>query len=220
MQLEGEDFVVAAPGPAVRQIGDDRGHAILRDGLIIDDEVVENRHERDVDRIGRAFMDRGAAGTVPMIDPEYAALLFARERTGRGRQQTNHGDSKRSHAAHGSLPPAFRPHDGPLMAKDSMAGNAGNRHAMRACCHFGLICGSAVRQSGSTNIKRIACGCRHPSVRLFVGRCPLHRSPAGTAAVPTRPTAPSARWRRSSCCGPGVWPRRAPDRRRPPAWPR
>jgi len=48
----------------------------LRDLLIEDDEIVVDWHEGDVERVGCAFMDRGAARTVPMIDPQNAALLW------------------------------------------------------------------------------------------------------------------------------------------------
>ena len=80
LQLEGELLVVAAPGPAFRQIGNDQLHAVLRNVLLEDDEIVENRHERNVDRVGRAFMDRGAARAVAVIDPEDPALLRLRRR--------------------------------------------------------------------------------------------------------------------------------------------
>ena len=74
-QLEGQLLVVAAPGPALREIGDDRIHAVLRHVLLEHDEIVENRHEGNVDRIGRALVDRGAARAVAVIHPEDAALF-------------------------------------------------------------------------------------------------------------------------------------------------
>src|SRR4051794_30678639 len=41
-QWEGQFLAVLAPGPARRQIGDDRLRAVLRDMLIVYDEVVED----------------------------------------------------------------------------------------------------------------------------------------------------------------------------------
>ena len=108
-QLEGQRLVVGAPRPAGREIRADRLQAVLRDVLVVDDEVVEHRHERDIDRVGRAFMDRSAARTVSMIDPQDAALF----RLGRAcdRQSHHQGqryDSKRPHAPHSNLPGFFR----------------------------------------------------------------------------------------------------------------
>src|ERR1700730_7698497 len=106
-QLEGQGLVVFTPGPALGEVRHDRLDAVLRDALIVDNEVVVDRHEGDVDRIGRALVDRGAARTVPMINAQDAALFrLGRERHIRGRQQTQTG-RKRTHAPHVSLPRKF-----------------------------------------------------------------------------------------------------------------
>ena len=104
-QFERQRLLVAAPGPALRQIRDDRIQAVLRDILLVDDEIVEHRHERHVDRVGCSLMDRGAAGAVAVINPENAAVLrFGRERNRRGRQRRQHRCGQRLHNPHASLP--------------------------------------------------------------------------------------------------------------------
>src|SRR6202022_1233828 len=105
-QLEIERLAVAAPGPALGEIRDDRIHAVLRHVLLVDDEIVEDGHEGNVGRIGRLLVDRGAARGVTMIHSQDTALL----RLGRGcntgkRQQRQHGGRNRWHAPHASLPP-------------------------------------------------------------------------------------------------------------------
>ena len=78
-KLEAELLLVIAPGPALGEIRDDRLHGVLRHVLLVDDEVVEDRHEGNVDRIGRLLMDRGAGRTVAVIDLQDAALSWVRQ---------------------------------------------------------------------------------------------------------------------------------------------
>ena len=74
-QLEGQFLVVFAPGPAGRQLGHDRVHAVLRLMLVVDDEVVEHTHRRSVHRKRRLFEDRHARRCFAMIKFENAAVL-------------------------------------------------------------------------------------------------------------------------------------------------
>jgi hypothetical protein len=93
-KLEGQGLVVGAPGPALGEVRDDRFDAVLGDVLIIDDEVVVDRHEGDVDRIGRAFVDRGTTGAVAVIELENAALFglgSQRGHVGCRKQRQRHG---------------------------------------------------------------------------------------------------------------------------------
>src|SRR2546425_5424478 len=106
-QLEAERLVVAAPGPTLGEIRNDRLQTVLRHVLLVNDEIVENRHEGNVDRIGRLLVDGGAGRAVPMIDPQDAALLLSRERNIRGRQQRQNRGGKRLQAPHISLPPSI-----------------------------------------------------------------------------------------------------------------
>ena len=125
-QLESQRLLVGAPRPAFREFGADDVQAVLRDVLVIDDQVVENGHEGDVDRIGRALMDRRAAGAVAVIDPEDTALLrLARDRCAAQQQQARHRGSKRAPASHVS-PCTVRP------LLNSCAGVA--RSTPAACC--------------------------------------------------------------------------------------
>src|SRR6266576_1435347 len=107
-QLEIEYLFVIAPGPALREIRDDRFQAVLRNVLLVDDQVVEDGHEGNVDRIGRLLMDRGAGRTVPVIDPQDAALLLLAglRKTGNHQQRQCRGGT-RLHAPHASLPRYF-----------------------------------------------------------------------------------------------------------------
>ena len=72
-QLEGQRLLVVAPGPALGKLGADIVHAVLGDVLVVDDEIVEDRHEGDVERIARAFMDRCAAGAVAVVHAQDTA---------------------------------------------------------------------------------------------------------------------------------------------------
>src|SRR4051794_21726905 len=100
-KLERQDLVIAAPRPALRQFRNDRFDAVLRHVLIENNEIAVDRHERHVDGIGRAFVDRGAARTVPMIHSEDAALFrLARERNIVSRKRKQRRDGKRLHAPH------------------------------------------------------------------------------------------------------------------------
>jgi hypothetical protein len=59
-QWEGQLRPVLVPRPAGRQIGHDRGEAVLCDLLVEDDEVVEHAHHRDADGDRRFLVDRHA----------------------------------------------------------------------------------------------------------------------------------------------------------------
>ncbi len=101
-KLEGERLVVAAPGPAFRQLGADGVDAVLRDVLIENDQIVIDRHEGNVERIGRALMDRGAARAVAVIHSQDAARFWPfGERYIVSRKPTQRCDGKRFHAPHG-----------------------------------------------------------------------------------------------------------------------
>ena len=103
-QLEGQGLAVSAPGPALGELRPQCIEAVLRNVLVEDDEVVEDGHEGNVDRISRSLMDRGAARAVAVIDPQNAALLgFARERRIRNRQHSQCRHGKRLHAPHDPL---------------------------------------------------------------------------------------------------------------------
>src|SRR5712675_308414 len=107
-QLEIEDLFVIAPSPALREVRNDGFQAVLRHVLLVNDEVVEDRHEGNVDRIGRLLMDGGAGRAVPVIDPQDAALLLlAGLRKTAKYQQRRHRGGTRLHAPHASLPQDF-----------------------------------------------------------------------------------------------------------------
>jgi hypothetical protein len=74
-ELEGQCFLVVGPHPAFRKLGTDVVQAVLGDVLVVDDEVVEDRHEGNVERIGRAFVDRSTAGAVAVIHLQDTARL-------------------------------------------------------------------------------------------------------------------------------------------------
>src|SRR6516162_9083688 len=101
MQLERERKVVAAPGPTVGKLGHDGAQTVLRLVLIIDDQVVENRHRRHVHRERRFFVDREARRRLAMMDVQDAAVFRlgrlcgeSRETSERSRRQ---GDEFCSH---------------------------------------------------------------------------------------------------------------------------
>ena len=93
----------------VGKVRDDRLDAVLGDVLIIDDEVVVYRHEGDVDRIGRALMDGGAARAVAVVEFENTARFGLCRQRGdiRSRQQRQRHGRKRAHAPHVPLPRCF-----------------------------------------------------------------------------------------------------------------
>jgi len=75
-QFEGQPGSFLVPRPALGQIGDDRIEAVLRHVLVVEHEVVEHRHHRDHDRVGRLFVDRHAGRGVAVIDPQNTAGLL------------------------------------------------------------------------------------------------------------------------------------------------
>src|SRR6516162_10138740 len=78
MQPECQFGAILVPRPIGSQIRDDRVEAVLRHVLLVQDEIVEDAHHRDLGRIGRLFEDRHAGRTVPVVDFQYAARLLAR----------------------------------------------------------------------------------------------------------------------------------------------
>src|SRR5262249_43946027 len=92
-QLERQRGLVLAPRPAACQIRHDRLEAVLRDILFVQDEIVEDSHERGHRRVRRLFENRGAWRTIPMIDLEYAAVLGL---AGAGRREGNCGNQQRA----------------------------------------------------------------------------------------------------------------------------
>src|SRR5262249_22415260 len=75
MQPERQRKVVATHAPAVRQVGNDRAHRILRLVLIVYDKVVVEAHRGGVYREGRLLMDRERGRRLAMIDSQDSAML-------------------------------------------------------------------------------------------------------------------------------------------------
>ena len=67
-ELKGQILAVLAPLPALGEVGSNRTHAVLRDVLIVDDQIVHHAHHRHDDRVGRLLMDRHAGRAVPVLD--------------------------------------------------------------------------------------------------------------------------------------------------------
>src|SRR6185312_1306552 len=76
--------ILLVPRPARRQLRPDRLQAVLRDMLVVDDEIVEDRHEGHVGGISCLLMDGGAAGILTVIELQDAAMLGLRRRSGSG----------------------------------------------------------------------------------------------------------------------------------------
>jgi len=73
---------VLVPRPIGGQIRDDRSQAVLRHVLLIEDEIVEDAHHRDLGRVGRLFEDRHAGRAVSMVDLENSARFLRQRRPG------------------------------------------------------------------------------------------------------------------------------------------
>ncbi|MGY4432580.1 hypothetical protein ACVWWO_005057 [Bradyrhizobium sp. F1.13.1] len=86
-QFEGQLLVVAAPGPALGQLWPQGIRAILRNVLVVDDEIVEHSHEGHVDRICRALQDGRIGRAVAVIHPQDPALLWFAGRCDRRKRQ-------------------------------------------------------------------------------------------------------------------------------------
>ena len=78
VQFESQAVALLAPRPAVGEFGADRLEAVLGDVLVVDDEVVEDPHHRDLGRIGPLLMDRHAGGAVAVVDAQDAARFLGR----------------------------------------------------------------------------------------------------------------------------------------------
>ncbi len=77
-QFEGEPRPVLAPRPFGSELGDDRLLAVLRDMLVVNDEVVEHAHHRQHGRQCRLFEDRHARRAVAVIDFQDTAGFLRR----------------------------------------------------------------------------------------------------------------------------------------------
>ena len=96
--------LVVVPRPARRQVGHDRVDALVRLRWIEHHEVVEDRHERAVDRHRRLLEDRGARRVVAVIDAQRAALLLRGGGAG-GAGQCKQRERRRSQASRHDIPP-------------------------------------------------------------------------------------------------------------------
>ena len=96
-QREGQLLAVLAPGPARRQIGDDRVRAVLRHMLIEHDEVVEHAHHRPQCRTGRFLEQRHARRIVEKRDLQDAPGLL-----GQGRVSAARRDQQPAHSREGA----------------------------------------------------------------------------------------------------------------------
>ena len=77
-QIEGEPRPILTPRPVGGELGDDRLLAVLRDVLIVDDEVVEHAHHRQHGRQCRLFEDRHARRAVSVVDFQNTAGFLRR----------------------------------------------------------------------------------------------------------------------------------------------
>ncbi len=93
MQFEGELRLVGVPRPAVGQVGHDRGEAVLRYMLIVEDQVVVDRHEGNDRGVGRLLEDRAARRIVAVIHLQNAAALLCAHIAAH-RQSGAHGDDR------------------------------------------------------------------------------------------------------------------------------
>ena len=97
LQLEGEILVVGAPAPRLGEVGDDGLRAVLRLALVVEHQVVEQRHEGDDRRVGRLLVDRGAGRIVAMIHFQHAAALLGERnaiRTHQGSREAAQQDDR------------------------------------------------------------------------------------------------------------------------------
>ena len=98
-QLEDQLRLIFAQRPALGEFGKDRIDRILRLVLIVDDEIVEKPHERNVRREGRFLVDRGARRTVAMVDFQDAAVFRILGMERRGEESASSNDACRSEPA-------------------------------------------------------------------------------------------------------------------------
>ena len=97
LQLEGEILVVGAPAPRLGEVGDDGLRAVLRLALVVEHQVVEQRHEGDDRGVGRLLVDRGAGRIVAMIHFQHAAALLGERnaiRTHQGSREAAQQDDR------------------------------------------------------------------------------------------------------------------------------
>ena len=112
MQLEGELGLGRVPGPAVGEVGNDGLGRVERLLLVVDDEVVEDAHER-LDGGDRGLLVDGSAGKiVAVVDAQRAALLLRHGRqrdAGCRKRQRDDEDELRAHACPPGSPAGFEP---------------------------------------------------------------------------------------------------------------
>src|ERR1700737_1330579 len=111
-QAERQFGAVLVPRPIGGQIWDDRLQAVLRYVLLVEDEIVEDTHHRDLGRVGRLFEDRHAGRTVAVVDFQNAASLLGENRSGArngGEQRTDHCECAQTSRHLHVLPCSFRP---------------------------------------------------------------------------------------------------------------
>ena len=86
-QFERQLLAVLAPGPAFGEVGADRLRAVLRDLLVVHDQVVENAHARPQRRAGRLLVQRQARRVVEKRDLQNTAGFLRPGRAGTERKQ-------------------------------------------------------------------------------------------------------------------------------------
>ena len=86
-QFERQLLAVLAPGPALGEVGADRLRAVLRDLLVVHDQVVENAHARPQRRAGRLLVQRQARRVVEKRDLQNTAGFLRRGRPRTERKQ-------------------------------------------------------------------------------------------------------------------------------------
>src|SRR5262249_24430774 len=106
LQLEGQVLGVGAPAPRLGEVGDDVLRAVLRLALVVEHQVVEQRHERDDRRVRRLLVDRGAWRVVAVIHLEDAAALL-RQRYARTKDKGGHEATQQDHRTHERFLPKY-----------------------------------------------------------------------------------------------------------------
>ena len=87
-QGEGQFGLAVVPAPGGGKFRDDCIEAVLRLVLIVDAQIVGQRHEREDDGGRRLLLDGGAGRAVYVFDGEDAAMFGRRIRGRRGRSGT------------------------------------------------------------------------------------------------------------------------------------
>ena len=107
-QLEGQLGAVLVPCPARGELGHDRLHAVLRNVLVENDEIVEDAHHRHDDADRPLLVDRHAGRAVAVIDPQvppcFCAVAGNAARRSDRRRRTDYQSLEHSRP---SRPPSF-----------------------------------------------------------------------------------------------------------------